>query len=153
MASSDQHGHARQIFRRRPFLIWLAVIFAMYISTVAQTTASGGLAGVVTDPSKAVLPDADVKIKDHAKGTTQSTKTDQQRVGIVSFLWRPEDSGSTVQIGSYSTEAGIFATYNRACHAHCVPDKKFPKIRKSEASPLLGAEIACATTLRTYSDL
>jgi hypothetical protein len=47
-------------------------------------------------------------------------------------------------------KANIFATYNRARHALCVPDKKkFPKIRKSEASLLLGSEIAHATTLRT----
>ena len=45
----------------------------------AQTT-SGELGGVVTDPSRAVVPDADVEIRDSAKGTTQSTKTDQQGV-------------------------------------------------------------------------
>jgi hypothetical protein len=44
----------------------------------AQTTTSGGLAGVVTDPSNAIVPNAKVEIKDDAKGTTQSTKTDQR---------------------------------------------------------------------------
>lgn len=51
----------------------------------AQTTTSGGLAGVVTDPSNAVVPNAKVEIKDDAKGTTQSTKTDQQ--GVYRFLF------------------------------------------------------------------
>jgi hypothetical protein len=44
----------------------------------AQTTASGGLTGVVTDPSGAVVPDASVEITDNAKGTTQATKTDRE---------------------------------------------------------------------------
>jgi hypothetical protein len=34
----------------------------------AQTTTSGALAGVVTDPSSAVGPDADVEIGDNDKG-------------------------------------------------------------------------------------
>ena len=51
----------------------------------AQTTTSGGLAGVVTDPSNAVVPNAKVEIKDDAKGTTQSTKTDQQ--GMYRYPW------------------------------------------------------------------
>jgi hypothetical protein len=46
----------------------------------AQTRNSGGLTGVVTDPSHAVVPDASVDIKDDAKGTIQSTKTDREGV-------------------------------------------------------------------------
>ncbi len=41
----------------------------------AQTTTSGGLTGVVTDPSHAVVSNADVEIRDTVKGTTQSKKT------------------------------------------------------------------------------
>jgi hypothetical protein len=44
---------------------------------IAQTSNTGELTGVVTDPSNAVLADADVQIKDNAKGATQSTRTDQ----------------------------------------------------------------------------
>jgi Carboxypeptidase regulatory-like domain len=46
----------------------------------AQSTTSGGLTGVITDPSGAVVPDADVEIKDDSKGTIQSTKTDPEGV-------------------------------------------------------------------------
>jgi Carboxypeptidase regulatory-like domain/TonB dependent receptor-like, beta-barrel len=52
----------------------------------AQTTTSGGLTGVVTDPSHAVIPDTGVEIKDEAKGTTQSTKTDREGVYRFFFL-------------------------------------------------------------------
>ncbi len=52
----------------------------------AQTTTSGGLTGVVTDPSHAVVPDAMVEIKDAAKGTAQSTKTNREGVYHFFFL-------------------------------------------------------------------
>ena len=42
--------------------------------------------GVVTDPSNAVVPDADVEIRDDAKGTIQETKTDQEGVYRFFFL-------------------------------------------------------------------
>lgn len=52
----------------------------------AQTTTSGALTGVVTDASHAVVPGASVEIMDHAKGTTQSTKTDREGVYRFFFL-------------------------------------------------------------------
>jgi len=52
----------------------------------AQTTTSGALAGVVADQSNALLPDADVEIRDNAKGTTKSTKTDREGVYRFFFL-------------------------------------------------------------------
>jgi hypothetical protein len=51
----------------------------------AQTATSGGLTGVVTDQSGALVVNADVEIKDSSKGTTQSTKTD--RGGIYRFFF------------------------------------------------------------------
>ena len=52
----------------------------------AQTTASGGLMGVVTDPSSAVVPDASVEIRNNAKGAIQATKTDREGVYEFFFL-------------------------------------------------------------------
>jgi hypothetical protein len=52
----------------------------------AQTTTSGALAGVVSDQSHAVVADAQVQIKDAAKGRTQSTKTDNEGVYRFFFL-------------------------------------------------------------------
>src|SRR5580704_211159 len=52
----------------------------------AQTTTSGGLTGVVSDPSQAVVPDAVVEIRDTAKGTVQPTKTDRDGVYRFFFL-------------------------------------------------------------------
>jgi hypothetical protein len=52
----------------------------------AQTTTSGGLTGVVSDPSHAVVPDAIVELRDDAKGTIHSTKTDGDGVYRFFFL-------------------------------------------------------------------
>jgi carboxypeptidase family protein len=41
----------------------------------AQNLTTGAVAGVVTDPSNATVPDAGVTLKDNTKGTTQSTTT------------------------------------------------------------------------------
>jgi hypothetical protein len=62
----------------------LAISFSNELT--AQTTTSGGLTGVVTDPSHAVVPDADVEIRDTAKGTVQSAKTDREGVYRFFFL-------------------------------------------------------------------
>lgn len=53
----------------------------------AQTATSGGLTGVVTDQSGAVLPAAEVEINDNRKGTTQSTQTDRE--GVYRFFFLP----------------------------------------------------------------
>ena len=74
--------------------LWLLRLFSCFVLMVvclsielgAQTTTSGGLTGVVTDETKAVVPDADVEIKDNAKGATQTTKTDREGVYRFFFL-------------------------------------------------------------------
>jgi len=58
----------------------------------AQTTTSGGLTGVISDPSHAVVPNADVEIRDTTKGTIQATRTDSD--GVYRFFF--------VAPGSYS---------------------------------------------------
>src|SRR5215469_1999631 len=76
--------------RLRPMsVLVLVVLFAVGSAANklnAQTTTSGGLTGVITDQSRAVVPNADVEIKDSAKGTTYSTKTDQEGVYRFYFL-------------------------------------------------------------------
>jgi len=66
------------------FSLLLLAVFSNELP--AQTTTSGGLIGVVTDPSKAVIPDVYVEIRDNSKGTTQTTKTDREGVYRFFFL-------------------------------------------------------------------
>src|SRR5439155_3270619 len=66
-------------------LLFLPLSFSNELN--AQTTTSGGLTGVVTDPSNALVPNAEVEIKDNGKGTIQSTtKTDREGVYRFFFL-------------------------------------------------------------------
>jgi hypothetical protein len=87
MGSSDQFA-VQTLSRRLLGLLFLGLLLVPPISnlSIAQTTTSGGLAGVVTDPSNAVIPNADVEIKDNAKGTHQATKTDREGVYRFFFL-------------------------------------------------------------------
>ncbi len=75
--------------RLRPMSVFLLAVLLVTTSSAnklnAQTTTSGGLTGVVTDPSHAVVRDAGVEIKDDAKGATQSTKTDRE--GVYGFFF------------------------------------------------------------------
>jgi hypothetical protein len=63
--------------KARQFLSICVLIYAAAAS-YAQNSVSGGLGGTVVDPSQAVVSDADVEIRDQAKGTTQSTRTDHE---------------------------------------------------------------------------
>jgi hypothetical protein len=74
--------------------IWpLSLVLALLMLTTcalqklnAQTTTSGALAGVVTDQSSAVIPYANVEIRDNARGRIQSTRTDREGAYQFSFL-------------------------------------------------------------------
>ncbi|HXW91385.1 MAG TPA: TonB-dependent receptor, partial [Terriglobales bacterium] len=77
--------------RLRPISVLLlggSVLTASFVSNLnAQTTTSGALTGVISDQSGAVLPSADVEIRDVNKGTTGSTKTG--RDGVYRFFFLP----------------------------------------------------------------
>src|SRR3984885_6232833 len=73
----------RPVFR---FLPLLMLLLCLPYKSGAQTTTSGGLTGVVTDPSRAVVPGASIEIADTARCTTQSTKTDREGVYEFFFL-------------------------------------------------------------------
>src|SRR6202050_31168 len=73
----------RPVFR---FLPLLMLLLCLPYKSGAQTTTSGGLTGVVTDPSRAVVPGASIEIADTARCTTQSTKSDREGVYQFFFL-------------------------------------------------------------------
>jgi hypothetical protein len=86
-------------------LLFAALLLAVSLSSelAAQTTTSGGLIGVVTDPSGAVVLDADVEIKNNSKVTTQSMKTDREGVYRFFFL-APARYTLTVSHDGFRTE-------------------------------------------------
>lgn len=85
--------------QHRYLLLLLAVVF-LSMKLASQTAISGGLIGVVTDPSGAVLQNADVEIKQNSKGTTQSTRTNRDGVYRFFFL-APDQYLITVIVSSF----------------------------------------------------
>ncbi len=81
----------------------LAISFANGVGA-AQTTTSGAVTGVVTDQSGAVVPNADVKIRDVNKGTTESTETDRDGVYRFFFL-SPSQYTLTVEHDRFRKES------------------------------------------------
>jgi len=88
--------------------IQLLVLFSLVFSSIqdsrAQTTTSGGLTGVITDPSSAVVAAASVEINDNAKSTVQTTKTDREGVYRFFFL-APGRYALTVTRDGFQTES------------------------------------------------
>jgi len=74
---------------RKPLstVLFSIALFVPLNEMAAQTTASGGIAGVVSDPSGAVMPNAIVELKDPTKGTHEREETDHD--GIYRFFFVP----------------------------------------------------------------
>lgn len=75
--------------RSRPiYLLSCSFLIAVCLSigTEAQTITSGGLTGVVADQSGALVPSANVEIKDNRNGYVESTQTDREGVYRFFFL-------------------------------------------------------------------
>ncbi|MHB8486207.1 MAG: TonB-dependent receptor [Candidatus Acidiferrales bacterium] len=63
---------------KRSLLVVFALLLALSLNfrrVAAQTMTTGGIAGVVTNPKNAVVPNATVTLQSNAKGTTQTTTT------------------------------------------------------------------------------
>src|SRR6266851_9355916 len=102
---------------RKSFFVAVLLVTALLVGGAGgQTTSSGALSGVVVDKTNAVVPNADVEIKDVAKGTTELTKTNSEGVYQFSFLrpatytltvkhpgFQEERRSITVQVGSATT--------------------------------------------------
>src|SRR5258706_3750888 len=120
----------------------LLLMVSLSIGLSAQTTTSGGLSGVVTDPSHAVVPDADVEIRDTAQGTVQSKKTDREGVYRFFFLapgrytlavtrggFRKESRAMNVPLGPPTLE-NVTLPIEQACATETVTEE--PLIVKPE---------------------
>src|SRR5215831_3128185 len=81
----------------RLFYIALVLLFAgiLSISAAGQSLVSGDVTGVITDPSDAVVPNANVTLRNNGTGHTQTTTTNSS--GIYRF--------SLVEPGQYTVTA------------------------------------------------
>jgi len=92
--------------RLRPRRCFSVLLLAICLANevTAQTTTSGAVTGVVTDQSLAVVPNADVEIREIDKGTTESTKTDRDGVYRFFFL-SPSQYTLTVEHDGFRKES------------------------------------------------
>jgi hypothetical protein len=82
----DSAGSSPRWNLRIQLLVILSLVLFLALDARAQTTTSGGLTGVVSDPSHAVVPNAVVELRDTAKGTIQIAKTDGN--GVYRFFFQ-----------------------------------------------------------------
>jgi len=114
----------------------------------SQTTTTGGLAGVVIDQTTAVVPGAVVEIKDAAKGTTQSGKTDGEGVYQFPFLrpatytLRVTHPGFQEERRSVNVQVGPPATVNITLQIA----KASSEITVTDEAPIIQAETADVST-------
>jgi hypothetical protein len=78
-------------------LLLLLVVLMAAVSVGAQTSTTGDIAGVVTDPTAAVVPGAPIRLKNVDTGSSTSTTTNAQ--GSYTF--------SLLQPGHYSVSANV----------------------------------------------
>src|SRR5262245_65613638 len=74
----------RQTFAAFCIILHLLLCFPQSLSP--QTTTSGELTCVVTDPSGAVVPDVAIELKQISKGTSQQAKTGKDGTFLFFFL-------------------------------------------------------------------
>jgi len=99
------------------FLFSLAVLFALFPQRAsAQTSTTGDLAGVVTDPTGAVVPNVKVQLRNVQQGGTHDTKTNdagiyrfallaagQYEVSVQTTGFQALSTTTTVNIGQVTT--------------------------------------------------
>jgi hypothetical protein len=90
---------------------FLAIAFALLVASslssarlAAQTSTTGDVAGVVTDPSNAVVPEAKLNLKDNAKGNSQETKTNKDG-GFHFYLLSPGSYTLTVAATGFQIQS------------------------------------------------
>jgi hypothetical protein len=136
---------------------FFAAVFALLVvlslgstRVAAQTQSTGDVAGMVSDPSGGVVPDATVVLKDVAKGSTQETKTSKDGTYRF-FLLTPGTYTITVTATGFNTEnrsaevnLGQIATVN----IKLAVGASTTTVTVTEAAPLLQTENGnVATTL------
>src|SRR6266851_1060666 len=134
---------------RKFFFVAVLLVTALLVGGAdGQTTSSGALSGVVIDKTNAVVPNAAVEIKDVAKGTTDSTKTNGEGVYQFSFL-RPgkyalsvTDPGFQEERRSVTVQVGPPVTVNITLQVA----KTSSEITVSGEAPIIQAETGDVST-------
>ena len=121
----------------------------------AQTSATGDVAGIVTDPSGAVVPDAKISLKDEVKGNIQETKTNKDGAYRFSLL-TPSAYSVTVTAAGFQTftqDAVVAVGQVATLNAHLSVGAANATVTVTEAAPLLQTENGDTSTTLTQQQL
>src|SRR4029077_12414240 len=148
-----------RIWPMPPLLLTLALLIGVSLSFSnelnAQPTASGALAGVVTDQRLAAIAGAEVEIRGEAKGVIQSTRTDRQ--GQYRFFFFPP--GAYPLKGRHAGFLGIRRTVNVllgpavSVNATLEIAKATTEITVTDEAPLMHAENGDTSTTVTQKQI
>src|SRR5437899_4922636 len=102
-------------FRSCTIFLLLAVLQVCQIAPAfAQSLTSGDIAGTITDPSGAVVPNASVTLKSNDSGSTQTRSTNQQGAYRFSLLSPGTYTVSVAAPGFQSTQQQATITVGQA---------------------------------------
>ena len=118
----------------------LLVVFSLSSTRVnAQTSTTGDIAGVVTDPSGATIPGAKVTLKDETKGNTQESTTNKD--GVYHFyLLSPGPYTITVAatgFETYSRHTSVAVGQIATLNVQMTLGAATTSVTVTEAAPLL----------------
>ncbi len=133
-------------------LMLVAILFSVTQSTFAQTTVTGDLAGVVTDPTGATVASAKVTVKADATGETYTAATNGSGEFRVSLL-RPGTYTVVVSSTGFSDstqKATVSLGQVSPLNIQLGLQQQTQTVNVTEAAPLLQSENAnLATTFNT----
>jgi hypothetical protein len=129
---------------RRASLLFSAFLLTSGLANglYPQTTNSGGLIGVVADPSNAVVPGANVVITDSAKGTVHTTKTDLDGTYRFFFLAPGRYTLSVTQEGFQEEKRAVNVSLGPPSTANVILAiaKENTSVKVTGETPLIQAE-------------
>ena len=128
---------------------FFAAVFALLVvlslgstKVGAQTTTTGDIAGVVTDPSGATVPGAKVSLKDETKGNTQESTTNKD--GVYHFyLLSPGPYTLTVSatgFQSFSRHSNVAVGQIATMNVQLTLGASTTSVTVTEAAPLIQTE-------------
>ena len=124
------------------FSALLLIGLSLSKGTGAQTATSGGLTGVVTDPSNAVVPDAKVELRDTAKGISQTKSTNLSGEYLFPFV-APGNYTLTVTRAGFRTVSQILDVNlgpPSTLNIRLVIEEFNATVKVSEETPVIHAE-------------
>ena len=130
----------REHFSGGARIAWLLIVaMAIFTGVVHAQEFRGTISGAVTDPTGAVIPGAQVVVREISTGTTNQTKSDAAGQFVVPFLLPGEYSVTATAKGFQTTEEKVVlqAQEHPILSMRLAPGSTGTTVTVSAAAPLL----------------